>query len=298
MLGHTLLEGLSRQAGLAVHATVRDPRDLPRHLARGLSRRLHPDVDASDFDALVRAIAAVRPQCLVNCIGLVKQRPRASDPIDAIQINALLPHRLARLCRALGTRMIHFSTDCVFSGARGGYTEEDTPDATDLYGRTKLLGEPCEPNCITLRTSFIGHELRGRHGLIEWFLAREDKICGYTRAVFSGFPTVEITRILVEHILPNPSLTGLYHVSSAPISKYDLLDLVARRYSKRIEIVASAEPALDRSLDSSRFKWATGYRPPSWPELIDAMFRDAAVWRLGRPARRLSRAEPRRPTQG
>ena len=161
-------------------------------------------------------------------------------------------------------------------GSRGAYTELDTPDPTDLYGRSKLLGEPAG-DALTLRTSIIGHELRSRHGLLEWFLAQTGTAPGFRRAIFSGLTTVELARVLADVVLPHPELAGVLHLSSAPISKFELLELIARRYDKQIEIVPVDEPVIDRSLDSSRFRAATGYRPPTWPELIDAMHEDAST---------------------
>jgi len=170
--------------------------------------------------------------------------------------------------------MIHIGTDCVFSGEKGNYLESDVPDATDLYGRTKLLGEVDSPHCVTLRTSIIGHELSGRHGLIEWFLAQEGCVRGFARAVFTGLPTVELAGIVAERVFPNEGLSGLYHVSSAPISKYELLRLVMERYGKRIRIDRDEAFVCDRSLDSSRFREATGYHPPTWPEMVSRMHAD------------------------
>ncbi len=273
MLGHTLFECLSRRPGLDVHATVRSPSGWPRHPDR--ISRIHSGVDAADFDTVERAISEVRPDVVVNCIGVVKQSPEMTDPVVCIQLNALLPHLLARRCAGSNTRLVHFSTDCVFSGAQGGYSEDDAPDPVDRYDRTKLLGEPCGTNGITLRTSLIGHELRGRLGLLEWFLAATGPVRGFTRAIFSGFPTVEMARILAEFVLPNPRLAGIFHLSSPPISKCDLLESIARRYGKEVVVVPCREPAIDRSLDSQRFQAATGYRSPSWRELLDAMFLDA-----------------------
>ena len=170
--------------------------------------------------------------------------------------------------------MIHIGTDCVFSGEKGDYLESDLPDATDLYGRTKLLGEVDSPRCVTLRTSIIGHELSGRHGLIEWFLAQEGSVRGFARAVFSGLPTVELAGIVADRVIPDDRLTGLYHVSTAPISKYELLRLVMERYGKRIRIERDEAPVCDRSLDSSRFRKATGYQPPPWPVMVSRMHAD------------------------
>jgi len=230
-------------------------------------------VDAENPDSLARLFAAARPEAVVNCVGLVKQLDNAKDVMAAIPVNTLLPHRLLALCEAGGARLVHVSTDCVFSGRTGGYCEADQPDASDVYGLSKYLGEVGGPSAITLRTSIIGHELRGGHSLLEWFLAREGEVDGFTRAIFSGVPTVELARIVRDFVLPRPDLHGLYHVSAAPIAKYELLRLIAAQYDKRIEIRPKAEPAIDRSLDSGRFRAATGYAPPEWPELIARMHR-------------------------
>jgi dTDP-4-dehydrorhamnose reductase len=227
--------------------------------------------DVEKEDALISLFQSVRPQVVINCIGLVKQLSQVNDPLVALPINALLPHRLARLCDLMNARLVHVSTDCVFSGSKGGYTEDDAPDAGDLYGRSKLLGEVDYPNAITMRTSIIGHELAGAHGLIGWFLQQKDKCYGYNKAIFSGFPTVELARIIRDVIMPRPDLSGLYHVASAPINKYDLLQLVAEVYGKQVEIVPDSKLVIDRSLNADRFRTATGYTPPSWPELVKLM---------------------------
>jgi len=193
------------------------------------------------------------------------------------EINARFPHRMAALCRAAGARFVHISTDCVFSGRRGNYTEDVPPDADDLYGESKLQGETTANGALTLRTSVIGHELGSHQGLVEWFLEQTAAVAGFERAFFSGVPTVELARILTEFVLPHTELSGLYHLSSSLISKLELLELIAARYGRRVKIVPQAQPAIDRSLDSSRFQAATGYRPPSWPALVDAMFDDATI---------------------
>jgi dTDP-4-dehydrorhamnose reductase len=201
----------------------------------------------------------------------VKQLADAKDVMAAVPLNTLLPHRLARLAAATGGRLVHISTDCVFSGEKGNYVERDRPDAADVYGLSKYLGEVGGAHAVTLRTSIIGHELRGRLSLLEWFLAQEGTVKGFTRAVFSGFPTVELARIVRDLVLPRPELTGLYHVSAEPIAKFDLLQLIAAEYRKSIEIVPDGQLAIDRSLNSERFRAATGYRPPSWSELVASM---------------------------
>ena len=151
--------------------------------------------------------------------------------MQAIPINSLLPHRLARLCELSGARLVHISTDCIFAGDKGGYLETDPSDAIDLYGRSKFLGEVSYRNSVTLRTSIIGHELQSSHGLINWFLAQDKQCKGFSQAIFSGLPTVVLAGIIRDVVIPNEDLFGVYHVASQPISKYNLLKLVADVYS-------------------------------------------------------------------
>lgn len=275
MLGHVLLRSLSKNPEYEVYATTRNQTGLARLFPPELVARFRRDnVDADNFDTVIRALAGIQPDIVINCIGLIKQLPIASDPLSAITVNAQLPHRISLISRTTGARMIHISTDCVFNGVKGNYTEDDLSSAEDLYGQTKYLGEVSYPHCVTLRTSIIGHELKGSYGLIDWFLAQEGKTRGFTKAIYTGFPTVELARIISDYILPNEELSGLYHVSSAPISKYKLLKMVAERYGKRIYIEPYDDFVLNRSMDSSRFRSLTGYIPPSWTELVDTMYRD------------------------
>ena len=270
MLGNAVLRFFADSDGFSVVGSARSPGGVNR-LREDLRERVRIGVDVENPDALARLLDETRPQMVVNCIGLVKQLAAADDPLAALPINALLPHRLARLCALVGARLVHVSTDCVFSGRRGGYQESDAPDAEDLYGRSKLLGEVDYPNAVTLRTSIIGHELASAHGLVGWFLAQSGSVKGYRRAVFSGFPTVELARIIRDHVIPRPDLRGLYHVSSEPIDKLSLLRLVANQYDRSTEIVPDDRVEIDRSLNSDRFRQATGYQPPAWPELVRRM---------------------------
>jgi dTDP-4-dehydrorhamnose reductase len=272
MLGNAVLRVFAEQPGWDVHGSARSAAAL-HHFAPPLRERIVTGVDVENPDQLAALLARTRPGLIVNCVGLVKQLAEAEDPLAALPVNALLPHRLARLAGLVGARLVHVSTDCVFSGSRGNYRETDTPDAHDLYGRSKLLGEVDQANAITLRTSIIGHELASAHGLVGWFLAQQGSVRGYTRAVFSGLPTVELARVIRDHVAPRPDLHGLYHVSAAPIAKHDLLQIVARVYGKAIEVQPDARLVIDRSLDSTRFRQATGYEPPDWNELVQRMYR-------------------------
>lgn len=270
MLGNAMVRVLAESPDLLVTAAARSP-DAPRRFAPDLRARFVRGLDAENPDRLAALIADAQPDVVINCVGLVKQLADGQDVLTAVPINTLLPHRLAAICGASGARLVHVSTDCVFSGDKGVYVEGDRPDATDVYGLSKYLGEVSAPHAITLRTSIIGHEFGSRNGLVEWFLGQNSRVKGFSRAVFSGFPTVELARIVRDHVLPQPELHGLYHVSAEPIAKLDLLRLVADAYGKEIEIVPDDALVIDRSLNSDRFRAATGYSPPTWPELVAAM---------------------------
>lgn len=274
MLGHTLFRYLSEDSSLEVYTTVRSAKELSGWLPTNRMKKVRQDVDIHHADSLVKVFAEVKPDLVVNCIGIIKQIPEAQDPLAAIDANALLPHRIALLSDAVGARMIHVSTDCVFNGKKGGYREGDFSNATDLYGRTKLLGEVVYPHCVTLRTSIIGHELKGNYGLVEWFLRQRENVQGYRKVIYSGLPTVELARIIRDYVIPNPEMTGLYHVSSNPITKYELLKLINVQYGKKMEIEPEDSIRLDRSLDSSLFRSLTGYYPPTWTEMVRGMYHD------------------------
>ena len=270
MLGNAVFRYFSETTDYEVFGSARS--GAVRHaFATALANRVIVGADVDNPDSLALLFAKVKPHVVINCIGLIKQLAEADDPLSAIPINALLPHRLARLCDVAGARLVHMSTDCVFAGTKGMYTEADMSDAKDLYGRSKYLGEVDYPHAITLRTSIIGHELSGTHSLVGWFLAQQGSVKGFRRAIFSGLPTVELARVIRDHVLPHPELHGLYHVSAEPINKFDLLTLVARAYGKTIAITPDDKLAMDRSLDSSRFREATGYQPEPWPELVRRM---------------------------
>lgn len=271
MLGHDVFKVLDASPELEVWGTLRSSAGLS-HFSRKQHERMLSGVDVLDQDALTSVFARVRPDAVINCVGLIKQLSNANDPLVALPINALLPHRLARLCALGGARLIHISTDCVFSGNKGLYTESDVSDAEDLYGKSKYIGElHDQPNAITLRTSIIGHELGSNHALLEWFLSQRGSVKGYRKAIFSGLPTVELARVIRDFVIPSRQLQGLYHVSVDPIDKYNLLKLVAEVYGKDIEIVPDDNLVIDRSLDSTLFRNASGYTPPTWRELIEEM---------------------------
>ena len=274
MLGNTLFSYLVHEGKHEVLGTLRGDAS-KKHFPADCAQRLQAGVDVDDLASVERCITAFSPEVVINCIGVVKQLASAKDPLTVVPINTLLPHQLVKICGP-STRVVHISTDCVFSGRDGGYVEEDFPDADDLYGRTKLLGELHEGNAITLRTSIIGHELESTTGLVEWFLSQTGETNGFGSAYFSGLTTVELSRVICKHVLPAPNLTGLFQVSVDRISKYDLLKLVAEIYGKEIVIHRDDNLQIDRSLNSDKFRKVADYSPPQWQQMIQQMkeFRD------------------------
>jgi dTDP-4-dehydrorhamnose reductase len=271
MLGNTVLRCLAASGGYRVVGSARSDR-LLRYLPPALRDRIILGTDVEDVDNLVKLIEQVRPDILINCVGLVKQRSEATDPLSAIPINSVLPHRLAKLCSIASARLIHISTDCVFDGKKGGYVEDDPANAQDLYGRTKHLGEVDYENAITLRTSIIGRELGSAFGLLNWFLSSEGEVHGFRRAIFSGLPSIELSEVIRDHVIPRPELRGVYHVAAEAISKYELLVLIAKTYGKDIRILPDDQFVIDRSLNADRFRRATSYRSGNWASLIKKMY--------------------------
>ncbi len=272
MLGHALCHRLV-EAGMTVFATTRGPYAGTPGLAPAIAPEAHlGSCDVRDEARLAAAIAAAAPEVVVNCAGVIKQRRESQDAELTIAVNALAPHRLARLAAEAGARLITLSTDCVFSGRRGLYTENDLPDPPDLYGRSKLLGEVVEAPHLTLRTSIIGWQLAGSEGLAEWFRAQAGRRAeGWTGAVFSGLTTYALSGILATLIERHPALTGLYHVAAAPITKFDLLDRLNRAARLGVDLVRVEGLRIDRSLDGSRFTASTGLKAPDWDEMLREM---------------------------
>lgn len=273
MLGSTLFRAFSKDSSLVTFGTMREASGY-RHFPIELRDAIIPHTYLEGEAGLLRALSIARPDIVINCIGIIKQLPTANDHLESLAINSMLPHRLAKYCDAIGARLVHFSTDCVFSGKQGLYKEEDFPDAYDLYGRTKFLGEVNYENAITIRTSIIGHELNRSKSLIDWFLSQSGEVKGFSKAIFSGLPTIEVARVVKEYVIPNSNLSGLYHLSVAPINKYNLLDLVAQTYGKNIRLISDDKLVIDRSLNSDRFRIATGFQPKPWPDLIKDMYEE------------------------
>lgn len=273
MLGYSLFSNLNEHVNLSVFGTVRSIAGKERFF-KGTQQQLITGVDAYDISSLQHTIETVAPDIVINCVGLIKQHGISKQHIDAVKINALLPHELANICDQFNAKLIHFSTDCVFTGDLGLYTEDSLPDARDLYGKSKCLGEVSYGKHLTLRTSIIGHELTSAISLVDWFLSQGESTKGFSKAIFSGLPTCYIAKLLVEYILPNPEVKGLLHLSVDPIEKYTLLQLIAKQYQKKIAIVESQELVINRSLNSDKFRQLTQFNPPSWSELVEFMYTD------------------------
>jgi len=270
MIGSTMFRMLCEKKAWQVWGTLRSY-ESKRFFLDNYHDKLVTGVDVNKHDVLERIFERLKPDVVVNCIGLTKHHKESDDPLLAIPLNALLPHRMANLCAFAGARLIQVSTDCVFAGTKGNYKESDAPDAVDMYGKSKHLGEVDCPHSITLRTSTIGHELQSAFGLLEWFLSQQKSCNGFSRAIFSGLPSNVFAQVVRDVVIPRPDLHGLYHVGADAIDKYELLNLIAMVYRKQIDISRNEEFSIDRSLNSERFRHATGFKPATWPELIRSM---------------------------
>ena len=272
MLGHELY--LALRGRHETRVTLRQP--LSAYAANGLfdSTNTFADVDVRARGRLEEVVSQFRPQAVVNCIGIVKQRPESEDAIVSIEVNSLMPHRLALACRAAGARVVHLSTDCVFSGDRGRYSETDSPDPVDIYGRSKLMGEITGDGALTLRTSMIGRGLYRKTSLVDWLVAQKGRVQGYRKAVFSGLTTRELSRVIGLIIEKHAQASGLYHLSAEPIDKCALLTKLRARLGLNLDIEPVDEPRIDRSLDSTRFRRVFGYAPPSWDAMLDELAQD------------------------
>ncbi len=257
MLGNALMATLEKYKNFRLWGTVIDKAQAKK-LPQNLQHKILANIDVQNPKSLSRALKISQPNIIINCVAFIGEPQNNQEQLLAIYLNSYLPHQLAELVKVAGARLIHISTDSVFE--------------SDFYSRTKFLGEVGSKQCLTIRTSIIGHGLENHHSLLDWFLSQKKKVKGYKKAIYSGFPTTEIARIIAEYIIPKKNLSGIYQLSSKPISKYELLKIVSRIYQKKIEILADYDMVLDRSLNSKKFREATGYRPPSWEELIRQMY--------------------------
>src|SRR3989344_811965 len=270
MLGHKAYQ-VFKEHGFETHGIMRQP--LSRFEKFGLfdRKKVIDGIDVADIKKLGMAIQGIKPSLVINAIGVVKQV--CDDPVPAITLNSLFPHQLAGICGANKARLIQVSTDCVFSGKKGDYTEEDIPDADDLYGKSKLLGEVTYGNHLTIRTSIIGRELFTHHGLVEWLLSQEGEVNGYTKAIFSGLSTAELSRVMIR-LSERPEIKGLLNIGTRKIDKYSLLQLVKKEFNRNdLSLKPFDEFECDRSLDISKMR-KLGIRAKGYPEMVREMAKD------------------------
>ena len=270
MLGNALIRVLSEIDKFDVFGTIRTE-EAKIFFQSKYVKNLVVGCDVTNYKDLVKVFDKINPQLVINCISLSKELLKSADPLRMIPIYSLLPHQLSILCKNFGARLVQISSDGVFSGKKGGYTESDPSDVEDIYGCTKYIGEVHDLHAVTLRTSIIGHELQTKNGLVEWFLSQEKECICFERAIFSGFPAVVLAQIIRDFIIPNTDLNGVYHVASKPISKCDLLQLIAKVYGKKIKLITNDKVKINRSLNADHFRITTGYMPPDWPNLVKLM---------------------------
>lgn len=273
MLGSCLYRSYSKDDSYSVFGTTRRS-ELPTIVSEQYGESVFTDLDAFNIDQIRSLLSDLRPSIVINCIGIVKQLAQSNERYPSIYLNSYFPHALAKVAADYSARVIHISTDCVFAGSQGMYLESDQSDALDLYGKTKYLGEVDYPNAITLRTSIIGHELDGSRSLVDWFLSQKSPVRGYTNAIFSGFPTVTLAKIIKDYVFKNVELHGLYHLSAEPIDKFSLLSKISKIYGHKTEVMPFGDYQIDRSLDSSRFRSETGFEPEGWDIMLNDMYAD------------------------
>ena len=270
MLGHKAFNHFSKSSNFETFGTLRNSSDVKKFFSKSDNiERIFPNVDVLNINSVFELIEKTNPDIILNCVGVIKQIKDAKNPLLSIEINSLFPHKVANFIKKSKTRLIHISTDCVFSGEKGNYIESDYSDAKDLYGKTKYLGELVNySNCVTLRTSIIGPELKTKLSLLEWFLSQNGYVNGYVNAIYSGLTTMELIKVIDTYIIPQNHKYGLYHVSSEPISKHDLLAEIARKFNFDIKIRRSEEFFNNKSLNSKKFINDFGYQKKSWSKMI------------------------------
>ncbi|MGI8669319.1 MAG: dTDP-4-dehydrorhamnose reductase family protein [Aridibacter sp.] len=277
MLGHKLVQILSQN--FDVWATFHSDFDKYRKYPIFKSKRTFENVDVTNPASYFKIVRRLKPDVIINAVGIIKQLPDSKDVVKTLTVNSIFPHKLAEISEETDSRLITFSTDCVFDGKKGNYKETDVPNAYDLYGKSKNLGEVTDENCLTIRMSIIGRELTTKKSLIEWFLSnRGGKVEGFTSAIYTGFPTIILSEIIKDIISNHKNLHGLYHISSEPISKFDLLGFVREKYNIDVEIEPFSDFQIDRSLNSEKFRDETGFNPLSWEKMIEKMAEDSTLY--------------------
>jgi dTDP-4-dehydrorhamnose reductase len=278
MLGHKLVQVLKKN--FEVWTTIRSSFEKYEKFNFFEKNKTIENVNVTNAGDIEKIIEAIKPEIIINAVGIIKQLPSSKDLISTLSVNSIFPHQLAEFSKKNKAYLLNISTDCVFSGLKGSYAEDDISDAFDLYGKSKSLGEVLDNNCLTIRTSIIGRELLTQHSLVEWFLNnREKKVKGYVNARFSGFPTIILAGIIADIITKENRLKGLFHVSSEAIDKFTLLNLIKEKFNVDVEIEPFEDYKIDRSLNSDKFKKATGFKPLGWKQMIDKMAEDSMLFR-------------------
>lgn len=283
MLGSAMFDHFYQQQEFVVYGTCTDVSKVDHCMIFSKAMPNILELDVNNEDHVSSILESIKPDIIINCVGFIKQRSHSekNDEIGAnikhIMTNAVFPWILVKL-KEKSARLIHISTDCVFSGIKGNYNETDVCDCIDLYGRTKLIGEPIGDNVCVIRTSIIGHELNTSVSLLDWFLQSNQKVSGYVNAVFSGLPTIVLARMIAEYVIPYPSLNGLFNLSASPISKFELLDKVRRVYNKDVDLCRDSDLVIDRSLNSQKLRKTTGFKAPTWDEMLSELY----IWGLNK----------------
>lgn len=260
MMGHKLLEVLSGHVDLYVTYRKKAGIIHPKNL-------VFENMDVNEWGKLETVISIVKPDVIINCVGIVKQKK--SDDLDLMLVNNIFPKKLASYCIENNVRLFHLSTDCVFSGVQGNYKETDTPCPVDIYGASKYFGEVHGPGIITIRTSMIGWQVKDFGSLLSWFVLQRGKnISGYQNVIFSGLSTAVLSKLILDLILVYSIPPGLYHIPGPAISKFDLLNKIKDQMGLVVEIEPEYSYHIDRSLCGDKFYNATGWRSPSWNEMI------------------------------
>ena len=273
LLGNTITKYFLQKEDIQTYASIRDYSKLEL-----FNNKYHKNFliinDVLDFGETKKTLKKIKPDILINCLGITNKENllKPNQIENCISINSLFPHMLQRICSELGTRLIHFSSDCIFSGRKGFYSENDIPDPPDIYGKSKLLGELNYENTLTIRKSVIGHELVSKKGLLEWFLAQKDFVHGYKNVIFSGLTVLELARVIDKYVLPRSDLKGILNLAGESISKFDLLKIIADIYKKSAQIIPNEKIQINRTLNGSQFNNLTGYKMKSWPSLIKSMY--------------------------
>ncbi len=278
MLGHKVFRTFT-DAGVDTWGTLRQGKQNYKKWPFLQSAKVVGDVDVTTSQ-LQTILNEIKPQFVINCVGLTIRKENSSDERANIKLNALLPHEIEFWCRNNNAKLLHYSTDHVFNGQKGDYTEESPKDAADVYGQSKSLGEVNHSEfALTLRSSIIGRELDRKTELLEWFLAHRGKSAkGYTRSIYSGVTTNYLAELSLRIVKEQPKLSGLLQPTSVPISKFELLKKINATFRLGIELQADDKVVVNNTLLANKFNAVTGWTVPAWDQLVDDLARDSVFY--------------------